>query len=261
MRTLLRILLPVVAVVAAATVALAAPVPPTTPYPQVPPNAGACLVEKMEVDKQQLLHDQAKRHYDRIKALFDRNAASASELRAAEKALHQAAIALNNAKYAEAACRNGLGNDPKKECVSLSLELNRLLDELALRQELERLAKAHYDAMLRLADSGAVSREELDRAKTAWEVAQLERQQVEQRIADAKKQLADKPGCKDYPSIRPTPTSTTIPTPTATPTTPGSTTYPTSTVPTSTTPSTTPNTTEHPTTTTAFPTTTAPPVG
>jgi hypothetical protein len=248
-RTLLRILLPVVAVVAAATVALAAPVPPTTPYPQVPPNGNACLVEKMEVDKQQLLHDQARRHYDRIKALFDRNAASASDLRAAERALHQAAIALNNAKYAEAGCRNALGDDPKKECVSLSLELNRLLDELAPRQELERLAKAHYDAMQRLADSGAVSREELDRAKTAWEVAKLERQQVEQRIADAGKRLADEPACEGYPSTRPTPTSTTVPSPTATPTTPGSTTYPTSTVPSTTYPTSTVPSTPHPGTT------------
>ncbi|MFE2752721.1 hypothetical protein ACFXGA_12065 [Actinosynnema sp. NPDC059335] len=212
MKTLLRVLLPVVAVVAAATVAFAAPVPPTTPYPAVPADARACLVEKLEIDKQQLLHDQALRHYERIKALHENNAASAGELRAAEQALHQAAIALNNAKYAEAACRNNLGNDPKKECVALSLELNRLLDELALRQELERLAKAHYDAVLALANSGAASREELDRAKTAWEVAKVERQQVEQRITDAKKKLADNPACKDYPSVRPTPTPTSTPT-------------------------------------------------
>ncbi|MFT7835990.1 hypothetical protein Q5530_07545 [Saccharothrix sp. BKS2] len=243
MKTLLRVLLPVVAVVAAATVALAAPVAPTTPYPQVPANANACLVEKLEVDKQQLLHDQAKRHYDRIKALFDRNAASASDLRAAERALHQAAIALNNARYAEAACRNRLGNDPRKECVALSLELNRLLDELALRRELERLAKAHYDAVLALAGSGAVSGEEVDRARTAWEVAKLERQQLEQRVTDVKKQLADNPACKDYPSIRPTPTTTPT-TPTSTTTTPTTTTP----VPTTTSPSTVPTT---PTSTTA----------
>ncbi|QFZ21515.1 efflux RND transporter periplasmic adaptor subunit [Saccharothrix syringae] len=260
MKRLFRVLLPVVAVIAAATTALAAPVPPTTPYPEVPPNADACRVEKLEIQKQQLLHDQAKREYERIKALVPSNAASVEELRTAERALHLAAIALNNAKYAEAACRNKLGNDPKKECVGLSLELNRLLDELALRKELERLAKESYDAALALLGSGAVSREEVERRKTAWEVAKVERQQVEARIEAVKKQLADNPACKDYPSTRPTPTSTT---PTSTPpstTSPGTTapttttTQPTTTQPTTTRPSTAPPSTTDAPSTTALPT-------
>ncbi|MCC8247631.1 hypothetical protein, partial [Saccharothrix luteola] len=101
--------------------------------------------------------------------------------------------------------------------VTLSLELNRLLDELAHRRELERLAKDEYDAALKLAGSGVISREELERLKTAWEVVKIEREQVEQRTTDTKKQFADNPVCKDYPSLRPTPTSTPTTTPSTTP--------------------------------------------
>jgi hypothetical protein len=125
----IKIVLPVaVLFVAATAVALAAPITPTTPYPAVPANADVCLVEKLEIQRQQAEFDTAMREYDRIRSLYPRSA-SASELRAAERAVHLAGIRLNNAKYAEAACRNNLGNDANKACIALALELNRLIDE------------------------------------------------------------------------------------------------------------------------------------
>ena len=211
---------------------MAAPIPPTTPYPAVPANPDVCKVEKLDVQKAQLIYDQAKTNYDRIKRLFDQGAASAAEVRAAETALANAAIALSNAKYAEAACRNNKGNDPNKVCIGLSLELNRLIDELAQRQELERIARANYDAVLQAASHGAASPEEVESAKLAWQLAQIERQKVEQKIADQRDAIAANPACRDFPSERPTPTSTTPPT----------TTQPTSTQPTTTPPTTQPTT-------------------
>lgn len=233
MKLLVRIVAPVaVAIATAATVAVAAPIAPPTPYPNVPANADVCKVEKLEIQKQQAKYDLAKGNYDRTKQLYDRGSASAEQLRTDEAALHNAAIALNNAKYAEAACRNNKGNDPKKACIGLSLELNRLTDELPLRQELERIARANYDMMLNLARQGTASAEQVATAKAAWEVAQAERQQVQQKIIDQREAIAANPACRDYPSERPTPTSTTVP-PSSSPT---STTIPPSSSPSSPTP-------------------------
>lgn len=238
MKSLVKIVAPVILVLTAATaVAVAAPVPPKAPYPDVPANADVCKVEKLEIQKQQAKYDQAKGDYDRTLALYQRGSASVETLEKAEAALHNAEIALNNAKYAEATCRNKAGNDPKKACVELSLELNRLIDELAIRKELERLARNAYDRALNLARTGTISAEELAAAKTAWQVAVIERQQVEQKITDQRAAIAANPACRDYPSERPTPTSTTPTTPTSpttTPTSPSPTTpSPTSTMPTS----------------------------
>jgi tetratricopeptide (TPR) repeat protein len=223
MKSLVKIMAPVIVVLAAATaVAVAAPIPPTAPYPDVPANADVCKVEKLEIQKQQAKYDLAKGNYDRTLALYQRGSASIEEVENAEAAVHNAEIALSNAKYAEAACRNKLGNDPKKACIDLSLELNRLIDELAIRKELERLARNAYDRALNLARTGAISAEQLAAAKTAWQVAVIERQQVEQKITDQRAAIAANPACRDYPSERPTPTSTTPTTPTSPTTTPTS---------------------------------------
>ncbi|MGX7826074.1 hypothetical protein ACTG9Q_13375 [Actinokineospora sp. 24-640] len=243
MKAVVRLVGLLIVLIVGATVAMAAPVPSTSPYPEVPANAEACQAEKLEVQRQQLLADQARTDYDRAKRLYERGAGSLADLRAAERALHLATIALNNAKYAEAACRNRQGNDPKKACVELSLELNRLLDEKALRKALEDLAKAEYDTILRLYNQGAASASEVERARLAWELAKIDSAQLDLKITAAKKALADNPACKDYPSIRPTPTSTTPPTTTpstTTPTTPTPTTpLPTTVTPTTAYPSTT----------------------
>jgi hypothetical protein len=220
----IKIVLPVaVLFVAATAVALAAPITPTTPYPAVPANADVCLVEKLEIQRQQAEFDTAMREYDRIRSLYPRSA-SASELRAAERAVHLAGIRLNNAKYAEAACRNNLGNDANKACIALALELNRLIDELPMRRELERLAIADYDAAVQA--GSAVSPSELDRLRLAAQVATIERQQTEQRITDQRARIAADPACRDYPVDRPAPTPTTTPTSTTAPATPTGTSTP-----------------------------------
>ncbi|HEU5470263.1 MAG TPA: hypothetical protein VFV67_06390 [Actinophytocola sp.] len=232
MKLLIKIVAPVAVMFTAATaVALAAPVTPTDVYPNVPANADVCQVEKLEIQRQQLEFDQARRDYDRTAQLVARGAASMSELRAAERALHQAGIRLNAAKYAEAACRNNLGNAANKACIALALELNRLIDELPLRRELERLAIEEYNVGLQLARRNAISQQELERLRLAAQVATIERQQAEQRIADQRRRIADNPACRNFPSERPAqappprevPTSTQpAPTPTGTVPTTGS---------------------------------------
>jgi Outer membrane efflux protein len=260
MKLLLKIIAPVMLVIAlAAAVAMATPVPPTSPYPNVPANPDVCKVEKIDVQKAQLNYDQAKADYERIKRLYERGAASISEVRNAERAMANTALALNNAKYAEAKCRNNLGADPKKACVDLSLELNRLIDELAQRQQLEAFARADYDAQLELQRRGATTPAAVEQARLAWQQAQLDRQRVEQQIADQRAKIAANPACRDFPSERPTPTSTTPPTstpPSSTPptSTPPSSTPPTSTPPTSTPPTSSPTSTTPPISTTVIPT-------
>lgn len=220
MRRLFKIVLPVVILLAvAATVALAAPPVPTTPYPAVPANADVCKVEKLEIQKKQVEYDYAKKVYDKALTAYNRGAGSLGAVQQAEIALDQAAIALNNAKYAETACRNDKGNAADKVCVALALELNRLLDELAQRQEIERLTKALYDAAVEQVRRGAGSSDEVDLAEKNWKVAQLDRQQVEQKIADQRAKIAATPACKDYPVERPMPTSVS-PEPTSTSTEP-----------------------------------------
>jgi hypothetical protein len=218
-KLLVKIVLPMaVLFAAAAAIAMAAPISPTTPYPNVPANADVCRVEKLEIQRQQLEYDAAAREYERTRLLYERRAASASELRAAERAAHLAGIRLNAAKYAEAACRNNLGNDANKACITLALELNRLIDELPMRRELERLATADYDAAVRA--GAAVSPAERERLQLAAQVATIERQQTEQRITDQRARIRATPACRDYPSERPAPapTSTSMPTSTSTPT-------------------------------------------
>jgi hypothetical protein len=200
----LKIVAPVLVMCTAATaVALAAPVTPTTVYPDVPANPDVCRVEKLEIQRQQLEFDEARATYDRLQRQAGMGAASTSELRAAEVALHQAGIRLNAAKYAEAACRNNLGNNANKACVTLALELNRLVDELALRREIERLAAAEFADGNRQAERGTISPADLGRLRLAAQIATIERQQTEQRIIDQRRRIAETPACRGFPAERP----------------------------------------------------------
>jgi multidrug resistance efflux pump len=204
MKLLLKIVAPVAVLFTTATaVAFAAPVAQTTVYPEVPANPDVCRVEKLEIQRAQLELDAARAQYERILRLVRTGAASPYELRQAERAVHLASIKLNAAKYAEAACRNNLGNDPNNACIARALELNRLIDELPMRQEIERLATADYEMGRRLVAQGAMSREEFERLRLAKDIATIERQQTEQRIADQRRRIADTPACRNFPSERP----------------------------------------------------------
>lgn len=164
------------------TAAAAPPPTPTDPYPAVPINADVCRAEKIKVDQAKLGYDQALREYNRL--IAGGSAFSEQEKRRARKALDEAAIALNNARYAQAKCQNAAADPANRNCVDLTLELNRLIDELALTKDLEALAKAEADAATALRARGAISQEEYERAITAYEMAKLQTQYVEQLIAD-----------------------------------------------------------------------------
>jgi hypothetical protein len=227
-------------------VATAATPAPTTPYPTVPINTNVCKAEAIKVQQAQLAYDQAVANYNRTPQLFNKNAASAQDLRNAQGAVDTAAIALNTAKYAEATCQNTAANPANVACVNLALELNRLIDELAITQDQEAIAKANYDAATILFNKNAISAQEYQQITTAYKNAQLQTQLIQQLITDqrAKTTAAN---CKNVDRPAPPPTSTTP--------------APTSTTPTSTTPvptSTTPVPTSTPTTTDPTPITSSP---
>jgi hypothetical protein len=71
--------------------------------------------------RQQAEYGTAVREYDRVNVLRLRGTATAGDLIVAEWPVHLAGIRLNNVKYAEATCRNNLGNGPNRICIGLSL--------------------------------------------------------------------------------------------------------------------------------------------
>jgi hypothetical protein len=216
----------VTGIVLIAGLATAATVAPTSPYPSVPINTNVCKAEAIKVAQAQLAYNQAVADYNRTLQLFNRGAASAQDLRNAQGKVDTAAIALNTAKYAEATCQNNAANPAGKDCVNLSLELNRLIDELAITQDQEAIAKANYDAATILFNRNAISAQEYQQIKTAYDSAKLQTQLIQQLISDQRAKTTAA-GCKNVDRPAPPPTSTT---PVPTPTTP----VPTSTTPTST---------------------------
>jgi multidrug resistance efflux pump len=219
----------VTGIVLIAGMATAATPAPTTPYPTVPINTNVCKAEAIKVAQAQLAYDQAVADYNRTLQLFNRNAASAQDLRNAQGKVDTTAIALNTAKYAQATCQNNAANPANKDCVNLSLELNRLIDELAITQDQEAIAKANYDAAAILFNRNAISAQEYQQIKTAYDTAKLQTQLIQQLISDqrAKTTAAN---CKNVDRPAPTPTPTT---PAPTSTTPAPTSTPTTTPPTS----------------------------
>jgi outer membrane protein TolC len=175
-----------------------------------------------------LAYNQAVADYNRTLQLFNRGAAAAQDVRNAQGKVDTAAIALNTAKYAEATCQNNAANPANKDCVNLSLELNRLIDELAITQDQEAIAKANYDAATILFNKNAISAQEYQQIKTAYDTAKLQTQLIQQQITDqrAKTTAAN---CKNVDRPAPPPTSTT---PAPTSTTPAPTSTPTTTSPT-----------------------------
>jgi outer membrane protein TolC len=191
-------------------------------------NTNVCKAEAIKVQQAQLAYNQAVADYNRTLQLFNRGAAAAQDVRNAQGKVDTAAIALNTAKYAEAACQNNAANPANKDCVNLSLELNRLIDELAITQDQEAIAKANYDAATILFNKNAISAQEYQQIKTAYDTAKLQTQLIQQQITDqrAKTTAAN---CKNVDRPAPPPTSTT---PVPTSTTPPPTSTPTTTIPT-----------------------------
>jgi hypothetical protein len=201
-------------IVLTAGMAVAAPVPPTAPYPTVPVPAvaGACKDEQLTVAQAQLLYNQAIAVYNRALKAANNGAGSAQAARDAQKAADDAAITLNTAKYAQAACRNTAGNlaAADKNCVSLALEFNRLVDELAITQDLQDVAKQNLDAAALSLAANVISQEDYDAIKTVYEVAELQTQKIQLRSTKQGKTATDA-GCKNVD--RPVPPPPPVPAP------------------------------------------------
>jgi hypothetical protein len=217
----------VVLCTAMTAMAVAAPVPPTTTFPDVPANATVCLDQKDNINRQQIAFTYAKAVYDRASRANLAGAGAQADLRAAERALHLVEIALNKAKYDEAACRNDQGNAVNKVCVALALEYNRLVDEAPIRAALEALAKADYDAAVAAQNAGVGDVDTVDRTKRDWDLAKLDTSQNTRWIAEARTKITGNPACQGFsfdrpataPPPREVPTSTPQPTVTTPPTT------------------------------------------
>jgi hypothetical protein len=224
MRLSVKIALPLVALLGAATalVAAADPIDPTTPYPPPAPNAPACAAKQFAVQEAQADYKYAKTMYDLEKEVYDSGTGTPAALWAAEKDLQLAAIALNEAKYAELICRNEKGKAEDKVCVALALQLNKLIDELAMRKALEAGAKAEYNRIAKIRNLGAEGKKLLAAALRDAEKFEATRKRIEQEIQDLRDTIKTTPACAKYNPERPAskppaPTSTTTePTPTTT---------------------------------------------
>lgn len=192
-------------VAAGAAVAMAAPIPPKEPYPVVKIDPKICKLQALAVKKFQIRHNYATKRYQRAKDNYDLSAGSLDEFKKAEKDLQKIDIELNKAKYAEALCQQRKGGvKPKQSCEEMSLELNRLIDELPMRKRLEEIAKDdHQKAKTAREKGGAVSAEQVETLEEEALVAEIERQEVEQAIQDQRDLIAADPACKDFPSERP----------------------------------------------------------
>jgi hypothetical protein len=249
----------------------------TTPYPNVPINGAVCQAEAIRVQQAQNTYNNAMANYTRTLQVYRRGAASAYELRTDQAAVDAAGIALNDAKYAQATCQNNAANPANKNCVNLTLELNRLIDNLAYTRDLQGIATANYDMARRLYARSAMSLQEFQSFQTAYQNAVLQTQLIQQLITDQRARTTAA-GCQNVDRPAPVcdrnkratsdrqgdavtiPTGTAAPTSTVAPTT--TTTVPTTTTTTTTTPTwTDPEDTWTDTTTpeTCLPTTTATP--
>jgi hypothetical protein len=236
MRPIVKIVLPLAMVLGVATaVAVADPIPPTTPYPAPAADAPACEAKRLAVQEAQADYKFAKDMYALEKEVFDSGTGTPAALWAAEKELHLAAIALNEAKYAEVACRNEKGNAANKVCVGLALQLNKLIDELPMRKALEAGAKAEYNRLLKARAVGAEGKRALAAALRDAEKAEATTKRIEQEIADLRDAIKKNPACAKFdperpvakPPAPPNPAPTSAPTqptdvPTSTPTDPTS---------------------------------------
>ncbi len=205
MKLMVKVAVPLVVLFAVATtaVAVAAPVPSTTPFPNPPADAAVCLDEKDGIARQEINLRYAKAEYDRAVQRAGGGVGAQLDLIAKERALHVAAIALNKAKYDEAKCRNGLGNAADKACIALALEYNRLIDEAAIKVELEKLAKADYDAAVFARNLGVGDAETVDRTLRDWDLAKLDVTTVNRHVTEARKKITDNPACRSFTFERP----------------------------------------------------------
>jgi hypothetical protein len=215
----------VTGIVLVAGVALADAPAPTTPYPNVAIVAGVCDIEQNEVDQAQLTYKEAVAARDDVQKAFDKGTGSQEALDAAVEAVLSAEEPLNNAKYAQATCQNNaagavppkpvVGPTDPKVCTNLGLELNRLIDRLAIVQAKEALAKAAFDRATASSKAGILGDSALRTATYLYNLAQKQTQNVQLRITAQRKKIPADCGNLERPPLAPpphVPTSTDVPT-------------------------------------------------
>src|SRR4029078_12713203 len=98
----------------------------------------------------------AERTYNALRNA--KNGVRPSEVWEAWRKMLEAQVALSNASYDYAVCLNNKGNDPDKVCFEIANHLNKLLDEVELRQA---IFTSMSDELTKMKNSGALP--ELDK--------------------------------------------------------------------------------------------------
>jgi hypothetical protein len=189
-------------VVLIASAASAAPPTPTTTYPAVPIIANACPAQAIKVTQAQNTYNNALAVYNRAVQALNAGVGSQMEVLTTQQALDNATIALNDANYAQATCQNTTANPANANCVTLTLEFNRLTDDLAVTQDLEAVAKAISTIDTNGYNQGVVSKAEYEAALTAYQNAQAQTKLVQVQLTAAQT-AATNAGCKNI--TRPVP--------------------------------------------------------
>jgi hypothetical protein len=187
-RKLSAVLLTLVALVTGffliAGVANAAPPDPTTPYPSVAIDVNVCKTAGLKVAKAQLAYNQAVSNYNYAVAQLNKNVGSIADVRAKQTAADNAGIVLNDLNYAQATCQNNAANPDNKACKNFALELNRLLDKLAITQDLQAIAQANYNDATTSFKNFLISANDYEQITTTYKMAVLQTQIEQQEITD-----------------------------------------------------------------------------
>lgn len=183
-------------VVLIASAASAAPPTPTTTYPAVPINANVCQAQALKVTQAQNTYNTALGVYNRAVQALNAGVGSQMEVLTTQQALDNATIALNDANYAQATCQNTAANPANANCITLTLEFNRLTDDLVATQDLEAVAKGISTIDTNGFNQGVVSKAEYQAALAAYQSAQAQTKLVQTQIATALT-AATNAGCKN----------------------------------------------------------------
>jgi hypothetical protein len=205
MKLVVRLVAPLVAVLVTgvAAVAVAAPAPDAKlrkVYPDVAADASVCVKEKTAMDVAALDYNFLVGEWQRDVALNRKKSLSDEDLRKSARRMYEAGITLIEARYAEAQCRLKAGNDGKKVCKALVLDLHAMLDELPLYQELLTLAEADWNAVK---DKANVPEADRKLAEKNYEVAKRRLKGAEDFIAAQRKAIANNAACQGFPVERP----------------------------------------------------------
>lgn len=163
MKRIVKIVAPLVLLLSAATaaVAMAAPVQPSDPFPdvydKVDPKIVACMAERQAMEKAEDGLRTATKLYNIDAAGQGTGTIRGKELRQSEQKLHEAELKLSDAKHMLALCLNNQTKDPNKACFELANKLSRLKAELEIREEMLKIAQTDYNLAVPAHDRKALS--------------------------------------------------------------------------------------------------------